>query len=50
MPIAVAEDTRNNYSTYGDEMIEIVPIIEPGHAANASEEGETFTDNFIRYR
>ena len=37
MPIAEAENPRNTYATYDEEMVKIVPIIEPGHAANATE-------------
>ena len=37
MPIAEAENPRNTYATYDEEMVKIVTIIEPGHAANATE-------------
>ena len=36
MPISEADDPRNAYDTYDEEMVKIVPIIEPVHAANAT--------------
>ena len=47
MPIADADNPSNTYGTYEKEIIKRVPIIEPGHASNETEEDEPFYDTFI---
>ena len=37
MPITEAYDPSNTYATYDEEMVKIVPIVDPGHAANETE-------------
>ena len=47
MPIVEAENPINTYATYDNKLVKRVPIIEPGHAANATEEDGPFSDTFI---
>ena len=50
MPIIEAENPSNTYANYDEEMVKIVPIIEPGNAANATESDWNFVNTFIRDR
>ena len=50
MTIAEAYNPSNTYTNYNEEMVKIVPITEPGNAANATEEYGPFSDTFIKDR
>ena len=47
-PISEADDPSNTYTSYDEETKKRVPIIDPGHAANTTEEDGPFSDTFIR--
>ena len=46
MPIAEADYSSDTYATYDKEMVKGVLIIEPGHAANSTEEDGNVYESF----